>query len=104
MGEISIYQRPRLGARPKLIGVAKEMDFIGPRPEVSDYVTGNDFSFLEKINAYPILIPNSLSNTKSFLETIKFIMNDYIKIQKSISTNKLPTKIEFVSEIKNILK
>jgi hypothetical protein len=29
VGEISIYQRPRLGARPKLIGVAKEMDFIG---------------------------------------------------------------------------
>ena len=46
----------------------------------------------------------SKRNTKSFLETIKFIMNDYIKIQKSIATNKLPTKIEFVSEIKNILK
>ena len=46
----------------------------------------------------------SKRNTKSFLETIKFIMNDYIKIQESIATNKLPAKIELVSEIKNILK
>ena len=46
----------------------------------------------------------SKRNAKAFLETIQFIMNDYKKIQESIATNKLPTKIEFISEIKNILK
>jgi len=46
----------------------------------------------------------SQRNVKSFLETIEFVMSDYIKIQENIATNKLPTKRKFISEIENILK
>ena len=35
---------------PQLWNIVKgDMRFIGPRPEVQEYVKGNDFSFLEKI-------------------------------------------------------
>lgn len=39
--------------------------------ENRDAISHDWISFLEKINAYPILIPNSLSNTKSFLENLE---------------------------------
>ena len=45
----------------------------------------------------------SKRNAKSFLETIDFIIKNYINIQASISNNKLPTKKEFISQMNNIL-
>ena len=45
----------------------------------------------------------SKRNSKSLLETIKFIMNNYSDIQKDIKKNKLPTKKEFILDIKKIL-
>ena len=45
----------------------------------------------------------SKRNVKSFLETIEFIMKNYISIQKSMKENKLPTKKEFISQMNKIL-
>ena len=42
-------------------------------------------------------------NVKSLLETIDFIMKNYIIIQESITKNKLPTKKEFISQMSSIL-
>lgn len=42
-------------------------------------------------------------NAKSLLETIDFIMKNYISIQESITKNKLPTKKEFISQMNYIL-
>jgi len=46
----------------------------------------------------------SKRNAKSFLETIDFIINNYVKIQESMKKNKLPTKQEFILSMSNILK
>ena len=45
----------------------------------------------------------SKRNVKSLLETIDFIMKNYMNIQESMTKNKLPTKKEFISQISNIL-
>ena len=45
----------------------------------------------------------SKRNAKSLLETIDFIMKNYIHIQESMTKNKLPTKKEFISQISYIL-
>ena len=45
----------------------------------------------------------SKRNTKSLLETIDYVMKNYISIQESIIQNKLPTKKEFISQMINIL-
>ena len=45
----------------------------------------------------------SKRNVKSLLETIDFIMKNYISIQKSMMENKLPTKKEFISQMNKIL-
>jgi len=45
----------------------------------------------------------SKRNVQSFSNTIKFIMNNYVNIHKSIRKNKLPTKHEFISEMCKIL-
>ena len=45
----------------------------------------------------------SKRNVKSLLETIDFVMKNYINIQESMTKNKLPTKKEFISQINNIL-
>ena len=45
----------------------------------------------------------SKRNVKSLLETIEFIMKNYISIQKSMKENKLPTKKEFISQMNKIL-
>ena len=45
----------------------------------------------------------SKRNVKSLLETIDFIMKNYINIQESMTKNKLPTKKEFISQMSNIL-
>jgi glycosyltransferase involved in cell wall biosynthesis len=43
-------------------------------------------------------------NEKALLNTIKFIMNNYKKIQTSIRKNKLPTKQKFIQQIVDILR
>ena len=45
----------------------------------------------------------SKRNVQSLLETIEFIMKNYISIQKSMKENKLPTKKEFISQMNKIL-
>jgi len=45
----------------------------------------------------------SKRNSKSLLETINFIMENYKSIQESIKKNKLPTKKEFISQMTSIL-
>ena len=45
----------------------------------------------------------SKRNVKSLLETIEFIMKNYISIQESMKENKLPTKKEFISQMNKIL-
>ena len=45
----------------------------------------------------------SKRNVKSLIETIDFIMKNYINIQESMTKNKLPTKKEFISQMNNIL-
>tara|TARA_Y100000590_G_C15629258_1_gene980559 strand:+ start:446 stop:1465 length:1020 start_codon:yes stop_codon:yes gene_type:complete len=46
----------------------------------------------------------SKRNIKSLLETINFIMKNYLNIQeKMVNNNKLPTKEEFISKMSNIL-
>ena len=42
-------------------------------------------------------------NIKSLLETIDFIMKNYLNIQQSMAKNKLPTKSEFILKMSNIL-
>ena len=46
----------------------------------------------------------SKRNVQSLLETIEFIMKNYITIQESMKENKLPTKKEFIYQMCNILK
>ena len=46
----------------------------------------------------------SKRNAKSLLETINFIMKNYLNIQESMASNKLPTKSEFISQMSNILR
>ena len=45
----------------------------------------------------------SRRNVNSLLETIDFIMKNYISIQESMMQNKLPTKKEFISQMSKIL-
>lgn len=45
----------------------------------------------------------SKRNMKSLLETINFIMKNYLSIQESMTKNKLPTKKEFILQMSNIL-
>ena len=45
----------------------------------------------------------SKRDVESLLETINFIMKNYINIQESMTNNKLPTKKEFISQMNNIL-
>ncbi len=45
----------------------------------------------------------SKRNAKSFLETIDFIMKNYTQIQESMKKNKLPTKKDFILQMRNIL-
>ena len=42
-------------------------------------------------------------NATSLLETINFVMKNYINIQESMTKNILPTKKEFISQMSNIL-
>ena len=46
----------------------------------------------------------SKRNAKSLLETINFIMKNYLNIQESMASNKLPTKKEFILQMINILR
>lgn len=45
----------------------------------------------------------SKRNEEALLNTIKFIMSDYKKIQDSIRKNKIPTKQKFINQLKDIL-
>ena len=53
-------------------------------------------------NRYGVFV--SKRNAESLLETINFIMNNYLNIQANIKKNKLPTKHAFISQITQILK
>ena len=46
----------------------------------------------------------SKRNAAALSETIKFIMNNYSKIQENMEKNKLPTKQEFISQLTQILR
>ena len=45
----------------------------------------------------------SKRDTESLLEIINFIMKNYLDIQESMASNKLPTKKEFIAQMSNIL-
>ena len=45
----------------------------------------------------------SKRNAMSLSNTIKFIMDNYVNINKSIKKNKLPMKQEFISQMCKIL-
>ena len=42
-------------------------------------------------------------NLKSLSEKIKYLIDNYEKIRQEMKTNQLPSKENFVNEIKNIL-
>tara|TARA_Y100000590_G_scaffold381825_1_gene451331 strand:+ start:20770 stop:21783 length:1014 start_codon:yes stop_codon:yes gene_type:complete len=46
----------------------------------------------------------SKRDAKSLIETINFIMKNYLSIQESMASNKLPTKKEFILQMSNILR
>ena len=46
----------------------------------------------------------SKRNMNSFLETTKYIMDNYLKIQKKMEQNDLPTKKSMIRQISNIIK
>jgi glycosyltransferase involved in cell wall biosynthesis len=46
----------------------------------------------------------SKRNSSSLIDTINFIMKNYVNIQKDIEQNKLPTKRDFIIQMNNILK
>jgi glycosyltransferase involved in cell wall biosynthesis len=52
-------------------------------------------------NRYGVFV--SKRNSKSFTETIEFIMRNYSNIQESMKRNMLPTKQEFISQMTQIL-
>ena len=52
-------------------------------------------------NMYGVFI--SKRNVQSLTETIAFIMNNYSTIQESMSQNKLPTRLKFISQMTDIL-
>jgi len=52
-------------------------------------------------NRYGIFV--SKRNAESLCQTVEFVMNNYSNIQESIKKNKLPTKKEFISQLKKIL-
>lgn len=42
-------------------------------------------------------------DSENLIETINYIMNNYLKIQNEMKQNKLPTNAEFISDLKNII-
>ncbi len=52
----------------KLIGISLRVDNIQKYDEKRDAISQDWVKFLSKINAYPVLIPNNLSNIQNFLE------------------------------------
>ena len=111
----------------------KKVNFIGYSYDLAAlikiYDNHNIFILPSFTEAYPKVIDESLSrlrpviifeeikhitqnrkgifvskrNIKYLLETIDFIMKNYINIQESMTKNKLPTKKEFISQMGNIL-
>ena len=43
-------------------------------------------------------------NSKSLQKTIIFILDNYIKIQKSMRKNKIPKKLNFQTNLRNLIK
>ena len=68
--------------------------------EKTDYIITN-VRILNIKNNEGIFV--SKRNAQSLLNTIKFVMSNYISIQNSMNKNKLPTKKEFISQIAKIL-
>lgn len=60
----------------KLIGISLRIDIVQKYNEKRDAISQDWIEFLSKIDAYPVLIPNKLSNVKDFLE--KFSLNGII--------------------------
>ena len=46
----------------------------------------------------------SKRNMNSFLETTKYIMDNYLEIQKKMEQNDLPTKKDMIKQISDIIK
>jgi N5-(cytidine 5'-diphosphoramidyl)-L-glutamine hydrolase len=59
-----------------LIGISLRIDDISKYGEKRDAISQDWTKFLSKINAFPILIPNTLSNIQNFLE--KFSLDGII--------------------------
>ena len=123
-----------VGRKEKEILYNKNINYIGHGYAASDlikiYDEHNIFILPSFTEAHPKVIDESLArerpvivfeeikhviqnregifvskrNAKSFLETIEFIINNYVKIQESMKKNKLPTKQEFILRMSNILK
>jgi len=122
-----------VGRKENIKSSNKKVNFVGPIYDTNEliktYDNHNIFILPSFTEAHPKVIDESLSrgrpviifneikhviqnkkgifvskrNAKSLLENINFIMKNYKSIQENISTNKLPTKKEFILQMSNIL-
>ena len=95
MGEVS--SKTKLDELPQLLNVIKgDMRFIGPRPEIPEYVDRNTFSFLNKIkpglSGYSSIIFRNESDILSMIDSddpyqeilnIKLALDNYYVTKKS---------------------
>ena len=123
-----------VGRNEKALKNRKKISFIGHKSDPDSlmkvYDSHNIFILPSFTEAHPKVIDESLArmrpiiifeeiqhvihdkkgifvskrNTKSLLETVDFIMKNYLQIQKDMDKNILPTKSKFVSEMCNILE
>ena len=63
----------------------------------------HDFEEINHVVKHQEGIFTSKRNAQSLLNTIKFVMDNYANIHKSIKKNKLPMKHEFISQMCKIL-
>ena len=131
--ELSIVGRVEEGLVPKNLMQNKKTTFLGHgfngSKLINIYDNHNIFILPSFTEAHPKVIDESLARArpviifeeiehiiqnrkgifvskreaKSLIETIEFIMKNYISIQDSIKKNQLPTKQKFISQMVNIL-
>ena len=122
-----------VGRKEKVNYSNEKVKFIGPiydsKSLIKIYDDHNIFILPSFTEAHPKVVDESLSrgrpviifdeikhiiqnrkgvfvskrNSKSFLETIDYVIKNYTTIQESMIQNKLPTKEEFILQMSNIL-